>query len=109
MINQWGNKARSYYREYRPGEYRAIPNKEAFFQELGEAAETQFQTVYQRLRNPELGDNDPMARMGAEETLNEMLFPGPEPGHEDGWESEIVSDEEYQRLVETNHPNQDQP
>jgi hypothetical protein len=38
MTDQWANRARSYYREYRPGEYRAIPNKETFFRELGEAA-----------------------------------------------------------------------
>jgi hypothetical protein len=107
MTDQWANRARSYYREYRPGEYRAIPNKETFFRELGEAAQTQFQAVYQRLRRPELGKNDPIARMEAEETVGEMLFPGPEPGQEEGWESVVVSDEEYRALVEANHPPDD--
>jgi hypothetical protein len=45
--------------------------------------------------------------MEAEETVGEMLFPGPEPGQEEGWESVVVSDEEYRALVEANHPPDD--
>ena len=105
MANLWSNLARSYYREYRPGEYQAIPDKEAFFRELGETAAAQIETVYHQLRRPELGDNDLMARRQAEETVIELLYPPPEPGHEEGWESMVVSDEEYQRAVEQNQPH----
>lgn len=105
MANLWGNRARSYYREYRPGEYQAIPDKETFFRELGETAAAQIETVYQQLRRPEMGDSDPMARRQAEETVGELLYPPPEAGHEEGWESMVVSDEEYQRAVEQNHPH----
>jgi len=100
MANLWANRARSYYREYRPDEYRAIPDKETFFQELGETAAAQIETVYQHLRRPEMGDNDPMARRQAEETVRELLYPTPEPGHEEGWESIEVDNEEWERLEE---------
>ena len=103
--NLWGNLARSYYREYRPAEFRAIPDKETFFQELGETAAAQIETVYQQMRRPEMGDNDLMARRQAEETVRELLYPAPELGYEEGWESMVVSDEEYQRAVEQNHPH----
>ena len=98
MANLWGNRARSYYREYRPGEYQAIPDKETFFQELGETAAAQIETVYQQLRRPEMGDNDPIARRQADETVRELLYPPPELGHEEGWESIEVDNEEWERL-----------
>jgi hypothetical protein len=89
-----------YYREYLPATYAAIPDKEAFFQELGQTAAAQIETVYQQIRRPDLGDEDAMARIQAEETVQELLFPPPEPGHEEGWESEVVSDEEYESLID---------
>ena len=33
MANLWGDRALSYYRECRPDEYQAIPDKETFFLE----------------------------------------------------------------------------
>ena len=104
MTNLWGNRARSYYREYRPGDYQAIPDKEAFFREMGETAAAQIETVYQQLRRPEMGEDDPIARRQAEETVMELLYPPPEPGHEAGWETIVVSDEEYERALRQNHP-----
>ena len=90
-------------------ENAAILDKEAFFQELGQTATAQIETVYQRIRRPELGDDDPMARMQAEETVQELLFPAPEPGHEEGWETIEVSDEEYRRLEQQNQPGSQDP
>jgi hypothetical protein len=104
MANLWGDRARGYYREYRPGEYRAIPDKDTFFGELGETAAAQIDTVYRQLRRPELGDHDPIARMQAEETVRELLFPPPEPGREEGWESIEVTNEEWERLDEQSRP-----
>jgi hypothetical protein len=92
-----------YYREYLPTTYAAIPDKESFFRELGQTAEAQIEVVYQQIRRPELGEQDAMARLQAEETVQELIFPPPEPGHEEGWESEVVSDEEYERLIDERH------
>jgi hypothetical protein len=102
MANQWASRARRYYQEYLPAQYAAIPDKEAFFQELGQTATAHIEAVYQQIRRPELGDDDPMARMQAEETVRELLYPPPEPGHEEGWETIEVSDEEYRRLEDQN-------
>ena len=110
MPNQWATRARSYYQEYLPAQYAAIPDKEAFFQELGQTAAAQIEAVYQQIRRSELGDDDPMARMQAEETVQELLFPPPEPGHEEGWESDVVSTEEYERLIDQkDQPDQPTP
>ena len=103
MANLWANRARSYYREYRPSEYQAISDKDTFFRELGETAQAQIETVYRQIRRPELTDipiaDDRMARMQAEETVRDLIYPPPEPGHEDGWESIVVSTEEYERVA----------
>ena len=101
----WANRARTHYREYRPAEYRAIPNKETFFRELGQTAAAQIDTIYQQLRRPQLAE-DPIAAMAAEESILPLIYPEPEPGHEAGWESEVVSDEDYDLLVQRNHPPQ---
>jgi hypothetical protein len=57
MANLWANRARSYYREYRPTEYQAIPDKETFFRELGETAAAQTEAVYRQI-----GRNSPISR-----------------------------------------------
>jgi hypothetical protein len=103
MANLWANRARSYYREYRPGEYQAIPDKDTFFRELGETAAAQIDTVYRQLRRPDLTD-DQMARMQAEETVRDLIYPPPEPGHEEGWESIVVSTEEYEQAANLHRP-----
>jgi hypothetical protein len=98
MTNLWANRARMYYREYRPAEYQAISDKDTFFRELGETAQAQIDTVYRQIRRPELGD-DRMAMMQAEETIRDLIYPPPEPGSEDGWESIVVSTEEYDQAA----------
>jgi hypothetical protein len=110
MANQWASRARRYYQEYLPAQYAAIPDKETFFRELAQTAAAQIETVYRQIRRPELGDDDPMAMMQAEETVRELLYPPPEPGHEEGWETIEVSTEEYDRLVdERDLPDQPSP
>jgi hypothetical protein len=43
--------------------------------------------------------DDRMARMQAEETFRDLIYPPPEPGHGDGWESIVLSTEECEQVA----------
>ena len=85
-MNIYGQKARNYMMEYCPHQYRLIEDKEAYFTEIGEAAERQVSSTYSRISKPELGERDLAAKMMAEETIQDLLYPPAEKGHEEGWE-----------------------
>ena len=63
--------------QYCPHQYHAIEDKEAYFTEIGEEAERQVSSTYSKLSRPELGEKDLAARMMAEETVQELIYPTP--------------------------------
>ena len=94
----WASKARRHYREYLPGTYGEIDDKDLFFAELGRQAMTQIEVTYRALRRPELAYDMAAVKM-AEETVRDFVYPDPETGHEEGWEIYICeTDEEYEAL-----------
>jgi len=78
--------------EYCPTWYAEIEDKEACFTELGNEAQRQASSVYSKISKPELGQNDIAAWQMANETVNELIYPMPETGHEDGWEDLTETD-----------------
>jgi hypothetical protein len=77
-MNNYGLKAKDYLAQYCPTWYSEIEDKEAYFIEIGNTAESQVSSIYSRLSRPELGGNDPATRQMAEETIRELLYPPPE-------------------------------
>jgi len=80
-MNSYGHKAKDYLAEYCPTWYSEIEDKEAYFTEIGEIAESQVSSIYSKLSRPELGDSDLATRQMAEETIRELLYPPPERHH----------------------------
>jgi hypothetical protein len=80
-MNSYGHKAKDYLARYCPTWYSEIEDKEAYFTEIGETAESQVSSIYSRLSRPELGDSDLATRQMAEETIRELLYPPPERHH----------------------------
>lgn len=96
----WASRARQHYREFLPGAYRAIGDKDGFFSGLGGEAMGRIEATYVALRRPGLGYDLAAVKM-AEETVRGLVFPDPEPGCEDGWEVYVTgTDEEYEALVD---------
>lgn len=80
-MNSYGHKAKDYLAQYCPMWYSEIEDKEAYFTEIGNTAESQVSSIYSKLSRPELGDRDLATRQMAEETIRELLCPPPERHH----------------------------
>jgi hypothetical protein len=91
-MNPYGLKAKNYMFEYCPHRFRTIEDKEAYFTQIGEEAERQVSSIYSKLSRPELGEKDLATRQMAEETIQDLLYPPPEKGYEEGMEVELVDD-----------------
>jgi hypothetical protein len=77
-MNNYGLKAKDYLAQNCPTWYSEIEDKEAYFTEIGNTAESQVSSIYSKLSRPELGGNDLATRQMAEETIRELLYPPPE-------------------------------
>jgi hypothetical protein len=91
-MNHYGSKAATYMIEYCPHRYSAIEDKKSYFTQLGEEAERQVSSIYSKLSRPEFGGKDLATRQMAEETIQDLLYPPPEKGYEEGMEVELVDD-----------------
>jgi hypothetical protein len=74
-VNHYGLKAKQHLLQHFPDQYGAIEDPEAYFTEIGEEAERQVSSTYLRLSKPELGEKDLAARMMAEESIQELIYP----------------------------------
>jgi hypothetical protein len=82
-MNKYGRLAMSHWQKHDPDRYRAIPDKQAFFTELGEQAELEIQQLEEALAGPDrpgeaylekVGRLN-MARLAAEEqVLAELIL-----------------------------------
>ena len=77
-MNNYGLKAKDYLAQNCPTWYSEIEDKEAYFTEIGNTAESQVSSIYSKLSRPELGGNNLATRQMAEETIRELLYPPPE-------------------------------
>ena len=91
-MNNYGLKAKDYLAQNCPTWYSEIEDKEAYFTEIGNTAESQVSSIYSKLSRPELGEKDLATRQMAEETIQDLLYPPPEKGYEEGMEVELVDD-----------------
>lgn len=82
-MNKYGRQAMSHWERTDPDRYQAIPNKDAFFTELGEQAELRIQDLADSLAGPDRPGETylqkvgrlNMARLAAEEqVLAEMVL-----------------------------------
>ena len=98
QASRWAYRARMHYREYLPGSYRGIEDKDRYFSELGQQAMTRIEAVYEQISRPG-PEVDLAALQQAEETVGDLVYPDPEPGHEEGWGEPMVAetDEEYEQ------------
>ena len=74
-MNHYGLKAKQHLLQHFPDQYSAIEDPEAYFTEIGEEAERQVSSTYLRISKPELGEKDLAARMMAEESVQELIYP----------------------------------
>jgi len=81
-MNLYGAKAKAHMQEFRPIQYAQIPDKDAYFTEVGEEASRQVSSMLERIRRPGMED-DPMSMLMAEESVADLLFPPAEEGPED--------------------------
>ena len=97
QASRWAYRARMHYREYLPDSYRGIEDKDRYFSELGRQAMTRIEAVYEQISRPG-PEVDLAALKQAEETVGDLVYPDPEPGHEEGWGEPMVAetDEEYE-------------
>ena len=98
QASRWAYRARMHYREYLPDSYRGIEDKDRYFSELGQQAMTRIEAVYEQISRPG-PEVDLAALKQAEETVGDLVYPDPEPGHEEGWGEPMVAetDEEYEQ------------
>jgi hypothetical protein len=98
QASRWAYRARMHYREYLPDSYRGIEDKDRYFSELGGQAMTRIEAVYEQISRPG-PEVDLAALKQAEETVTDLVYPDPEPGHEEGWGEPMVAetDEEYEQ------------
>jgi len=86
-MNKYGRLAMSHWQKTDPDRYAAIPDKETFFAELGERAESEIQQLQDALAGPDrLGESYlekvgrlNMARQAAEEQVLRETLLIPEP------------------------------
>jgi hypothetical protein len=93
-MNKYGRLAMSHWQKTDPDRFRAIPEseREAFFSELGERAETEIQQLQDALAGPDLPGESylekvgrlNMARLQAEEQVLRELILIPEPEAPEG-------------------------
>jgi hypothetical protein len=59
---------------------------------------TRIEAVYEQISRPG-PEVDLAAWKQAEETVGDLVYPDPEPGHEEGWETYVAeTDEEYEAI-----------
>ncbi len=92
-MNKYGRIAMNHWQKTDPDRYAAIPDKEAFFAELGERAESEIQQLQDSLAGPDRADESylekvgrlNMARLAAEEQVlrETLLISEPSSSEED--------------------------
>jgi hypothetical protein len=108
-MNKYGRMAMRHWEKTDPDRFRQIPpsEREAFFAELGERAESEIQQLQDRLAGPDPSGEGylekvgrlNMAQLQAEEQVlpDLVLIPGPSPDEEEGneaarWHLETMRD-----------------
>lgn len=87
-MNHYGLMAKRHLFEHFPDRYGEIEDPETYFTEIGEEAERQVSSTYLWLSRPELGEKDLAARMMAEESIRELVYPAPPEETEEPMESD---------------------
>jgi hypothetical protein len=111
VMNKYGSLAMSHWEQHQPDRYQAIPDKQAFFTQLGEQAEQEIQQLEDTLAGPDRPGESylekvgrlNMARLAAEEQiLSELILlpssqdPDEEPSPEEKGLAQDVIDAIHQ-------------